>query len=203
MISNFKGTISRGRSYKHVNPESHELVPLDLKRISSLILVIRGQRVMLDRDLAPLYGAAVGAFNQAVRRNLARFPPDFMLELDETETRQLRAQLLATDPSVRMSLRKRPKAFTEQGVAMLSSVLNSERAVQVNITIMRAFVRLRAVLSRNQQLARRLESVERRLSRYDGRFAEHGRQIQAVFEAIERLLDADDEPGREIGFKPP
>lgn len=177
---------------------------LDSVRLGALIHVIRGQRVMLDRDLARLYGVSVKAFNQAVRRQKNRFPPDFMLELDEQETRELRARLIATDPSVLMGLRKAPLAFTEQGVAMLSSVLSSERAVQVNIDIMRAFVRVRAVVSRNQQLARRLESVERRLSSHEGRLAEQSKQIRAVFEAIERLLapEGGDEPERRIGFTP-
>src|SRR4051812_15612668 len=114
-----------------------------MERIEKAILHIRGQKVLLDRDLAVLYEVETKVLNQAVRRNRTRFPADFMFQLSEEEFRNWKSQIVTSNPSAKMGLRKRPYAFTEQGVAMLSSVLHSERAVLVNIAIMRAFVQLR------------------------------------------------------------
>lgn len=160
-------------------------------RIERAILCIRGQKVMLDNDLADLYGVETKVLNQAVRRNISRFPGDFMFQLTREEYDDLihlRSQFVTLK---RGEHRKYlPYAFTEQGVAMLSSVLHSPRAVQVNIGIMRAFVRLRQMLASNAELARKLESLEKK---YD-------RQFKVVFDAIRRLMAPALKPRREIGF---
>jgi hypothetical protein len=162
------------------------LVPLD--RIERAILALRGQRVLLDADLAALYGVETKALNRAVKRNLSRFPADFMFRLTKAETSGLRCQFgTSKDPGGRRYL---PYAFTEQGVAMLSSVLHSQRAVRVNIGIMRAFVRLRQMLQTNAELARKLAVLERKC---DARF-------KAVFEAIRELMTPPVKPRRPIGF---
>jgi hypothetical protein len=169
-----------------------EAVPVE--RIERAILLIRGQRVMLDRDLSDLYGVATKVLNQAVRRNRKRFPEDFMFQLSREELEIWRSQFVTSNPSAKMSLRRRPYAFTEQGVAMLSSVLSSDRAIKVNIAIMRAFVRLREILSTHRELARKLTDLERRLCEHDDKFA-------VVFEAIRQLMAPPREPAkRRIGF---
>jgi hypothetical protein len=165
--------------------------------IESRILIVRGQRVMLDTELARLYGVEVKALNQAVKRNAERFPADFMFQLGREEAAALRSQIVTLDdPSGRPRGRGRyakylPYAFTEQGVAMLSSVLKSKRAVQVNVEIMRAFVRLRDMIGHNRELARRLDALE---SKYD-------RQFKAVFDAIRELMTPPAAAARRrIGF---
>ena len=173
---------------------------VQLERVGSLMCIVRGQKVMLDRDLAVLYGVATKALNQAVKRHSGRFPLDFMFRLSTAETRNLRRRLQIIDSGSRMGIRRRPRAFTEQGVAMLSSVINSERAVQVNIAIMRAFVRLRRVLSENTALARRLEAMEGRLDRYKSKMDE---EVQAVWEVIGGLMSEEEAPKDPIGFRPP
>jgi hypothetical protein len=170
--------------------------PTHRQAIESRILLIRGQRVMLDRDLASLYGVSVKALNQAVRRNFERFPADFMFQLDWQEAERSRSQFVTLNGPAAAGARGRnvkyrPYAFTEQGVAMLSSVLRGQRAAQVNVEIMRAFVRLRALIRHNEELARRLDAME---AKYDGQF-------KAVFDAIRELMQP---PGRSskrsIGF---
>jgi hypothetical protein len=161
--------------------------------IESRILVVRGQRVLLDSDLAALYQVLTKNLNLAVRRNLSRFPEDFMFQLTPEEIESLRLQI-ATSNVGRGGRRYRPYVFTEQGVAMLSSVLGSERAVQVNITIMRTFVKLRQLLATHADLAHRLDALEWRESERDGR-------VQYVFETIQHLIEAPEpEPKRPIGF---
>jgi len=161
--------------------------------IEQKIFVIRGQKVMLDSDLAELYGVATGNLNKAVSRNLERFPSDFMFQLSPTEYRALRFQIGILKRGEHSKYL--PLAFTEQGVAMLSSVLRSRHAVQVNIAIMRAFVKLRRALSAHKQLAAQLERLERRVGNHDD-------EIQRIFEAIKNLMTSA-EPGasRPIGFK--
>ena len=141
------------------------LVPVEI--IERRILLIRGHKVMLDTDLAALYQVPTGALNQAVRRNLDRFPEDFMFQLNNAELANWRSQIVISNPAAKMSLRRSPYAFTEQGVAMLSSVLKSKRAVAVNIAIMRSFVRLRQILATHKELAERLAVMEKK---YDHRF---------------------------------
>jgi len=151
------------------------LIPIE--RIEELILLIRGHKVMLDSDLAELYGVTTKRLNEQVRRNLSRFPEDFMFKLTESEAHLLRSQF-ATSKGGRGGRRYLPYAFTEQGVAMLSSVLNSGRAIKVNIEIMRAFVRLRQILASNKELAKRLDDLEKK---YDAQF-------RVVFDAIRELM---------------
>src|SRR5213083_1879055 len=139
------------------------------QNIEEAILLMRGQRVLLDRDLAQLYGVTTGNLNKAVNRNRDRFPSDFMFRLTAEETEHL---IFQTGRSKgRGGRRHRPYAFTEQGVAMLSSILNSEIAVKVNIAIMRAFVRLRQTLETNRELGRKFEQLERRVGKHDEEIA--------------------------------
>jgi hypothetical protein len=164
------------------------LIPRE--RIEHAILLIRGHKVMLDADLAVLYGVPTKALNQAVRRNSGRFPADFMFQLNQEEAEVLRSQNV-TSKSGSGGRRYLPYAFTENGVAMLSSVLNSDRAIQVNIAIMRVFTRLRVLLASHADLLRRLDEMEKK---YD-------EQFQVVFDAIRQLMTPPDEPPRErIGF---
>ena len=160
------------------------------ERIEACILLIRRQKVLLDSDLAALYGVETRVLNQAVRRHTDRFPEDFMFSLTAKEFANLKSQSVTSSWGGR---RKPPLVFTEQGVAMLSSVLNSERAVQVNIEIMRAFVRMRQMLSSVEGLARRLEQLERKMVEHDEHFA-------VVFEAIRALMAPDRPKGKKIGF---
>ena len=165
-------------------------VTVDTDAIMRNILVIRGQRVLLDSDLAALYQVATKALTRAVRRNLGRFPADFMFQLAVEESASLRSQSGALKIGRGKHRKYAPYVFTEQGVAMLSSVLNSERAVQVNVEIMRAFVRLRETVSTHKDLARRLIALE---SRYD-------RQFKVVFDAIRGLMNEPEPKRRGIGF---
>ena len=162
---------------------------ISTEAITGRIYSIRGRKVMLDRDLAELYGVATKALKQAVRRNAERFPEDFMFELTVQEFRHWRSQFVTSNAD-KMGLRHRPMAFTEQGVAMLSSVLRSQRAIQVNIQIMRAFTQLRRMAGLHDSLRRKIEELEKR---YD-------EQFEAVFTALRRLLEPEDEPPRKIGF---
>jgi len=163
------------------------LIPAD--RIEQAILLIRKQEVMLDADLAALYGVETKALVQAVKRNLERFPEDFMFQLSRDEFSILRSQsVTSSDWGGR---RYPPYAFTEQGVAMLSSVLRSQRAVQVNIEIMRTFIRLRQMLASNAELAHKLDEMEKK---YDAQFKE-------VFEAIRQLMTPPEPKRRAIGFQ--
>ncbi len=165
-----------------------ELIPL--ASIEDSILLLRRQRVMLDMDLARLYGIQTKVLVQAVKRNRDRFPGDFMFQLTKEELEDWRSQIVTSNPAAKMGLRRRPYAFTEHGVLMLSSVLRSRRAVQVNIEIMRAFVRLRRLVAGRPEIVARLDELERR---YDARF-------RTVFEAIRRLMVEPEQAGREIGF---
>lgn len=166
---------------------STELIPVE--RIETKILLLRGQKVMLDRDLAALYGVPTKFLKRAVTRNPDRFPGDFMFVLDVQEVANLRCQFGTS--SSWGGTRHAPMAFTEQGVAMLSSVLNSPRAVQVNIAIMRAFVRLRYILSSHADLARKLDELE---NKYDGQF-------RVVFEALRQLMSPPAPSRQKIGFE--
>lgn len=158
--------------------------------LENKIHCIRGQKVMLDRDLASLYGVPTKYLNQQVRRNIERFPNDFMFSLETAEEDSLRLQF-ATSKKGRGGQRYATLVFTEQGVAMLSSVLNSERAIYVNIAIMRAFVHLRRILTAHTDLSKKLEALERT---YDKRFS-------VVFEVLRRLMKEDEKPKPEIGFR--
>ena len=165
-----------------------KIVPIE--SIVNKVIFLRGEKVLLDRDLAELYGVETKVLKQAVRRNIKRFPSDFMFELSKEEFEDWRSQFV-TSNSVKMGLRYKPMAFTEQGVAMLSSVLKSERAIGVNIAIMRAFVRLRQMLASNEDLARKLEDMEKK---YD-------EQFKVVFDAIRALMAPPEKPRKKIGFE--
>jgi len=159
--------------------------------IVSRIFFIRGQKVMLDADLAELYGVETSNLNKAVKRNPDRFPEDFMYQLTKEEADSLRFQIGMSKASGRGGRRYLPHAFTEQGVAMLSSVLNSKRAVQVNIAIMRAFVKLREMIASHKVLARRLDELEKQ---YD-------QQFRIVFDTIRELMAPPAKSRRKIGFE--
>jgi len=170
---------------------SRQLVPAEI--IERRIFLIRGRKVMLDSDLAELYQVRTGALNQAVRRNLDRFPEDFMFQLNEEEFTNWKSQIVTSNSAAKMGLRKSPYAFTEQGVAMLSSVLKSQRAVAVNIEIMRTFARLRQILTSHRRLVERLAALEKN---YDQRF-------KVVFDILKQLMEPHSEPPkRPIGFLP-
>jgi flagellar capping protein FliD len=173
------------------------------ENLAKLVFLIRGEKVLLDADLAGLYDVATKVLNQAVKRNLDRFPADFMFQLTPDEWEGMRSQIVTSYPgnspmksqTVSASRRKLtavPYAFTEQGVAMLSSVLRSQRAVEVNIAIMRTFVQLRRLMDSNRDLARRIEAME---TRYDEQFSQ-------VFDAIKQLISEDKtrKAKRPIGF---
>jgi phage regulator Rha-like protein len=165
------------------------LIPIE--RIARAIVLIHGQKVMLDADLAELYGVETKALNRAVKRNIGRFPGDFMLQLTREEAERLRYQIGTLKTGRGRHRKYRPYAFTEQGVAMLSSVLHSERAVRVNIEIMRAFVQLRQMLSSHAELARKLAALEKK---YDAQF-------KVVFDAIRELMAPPEPPRkRPMGF---
>lgn len=174
-------------------PVSRKDAPLSPERITHVILLIRGQKVIVDEDLAALYGVETRVLNQAVKRNPGRFPEDFMFQLMAEEAALLRSQYVILKAGRGRHRKYLPHAFTEQGVAMLSSVLRSERAIRVNVEIMRAFVKLRQLLASNQELARKLAALEKK---YDAQF-------KVVFDAIRELMTPADPPRkRPIGFAP-
>lgn len=181
-----------------------EIVPAD--QIALRIRNFRGEKVLLDFDLAALYGVETRVLNQAVKRNADRFPSDFMFQLSIEETEMISqrgksstgqtvsdSSQIVMSPGKHRGKRYRPYAFTEQGVAMLSSVLKSERATKVNIAIMRAFVKLRQILETNLELAKQFSELEQRVGKHD-------EEIDAILEAIRQLMAQPDRPGREIGF---
>ena len=174
-----------------VAPNS-SLIPME--RVERLILLIRGQKVILDRDLALLYEVPTKVLVQAVKRNVERFPEDFMFRLDREEARILKSQIV-TSSSDYGGISHLPYVFTEQGFAMLSSVLRSKRAVQVNIEIMRAFVRLRQLIGSHEELSRKLDVLEKK-------YADHDEKIAVVFDAIRQLMEPPpSKKKRKIGFR--
>ena len=160
------------------------------ERIENMIYLIRGRKVMLDVHLARLYKVSTKRLNEQVKRNKRRFPFDFMFQLTEKEAENMRSQFATSNRGGR---RYCPFVFTEQGIAMLSSVLNSERAVDVNIAIIRTFVKMRRILSGQRQIAVKLKELERRTDKNDS-------DIQVVFEAIRRMLSIEEKPKKRIGF---
>jgi len=165
-------------------------IQASIERIERSILLIRGHKVMLDVVLAELYGVPAKVLNQAVKRNKDRFPSDFMFQLTDEEFYSLRSQIVTLETGRGRHRKYLPYAFTEQGVAMLSSVLRSKRAVRVNVEIVRAFVRLREVLATHKDLARKLEALEKK---YDSQF-------RVVFDAIRQLMAPPEPRKRKIGF---
>jgi hypothetical protein len=167
-------------------------VPMEV--IRGKIYLIRGQKVLVDSDLAEMYGVETSNLNKAVKRNIGRFPQDFMFQLADDEAGSLRFQIGISKPEGRGGRRYLPHVFTEQGVAMLSSVLNSDRAIQVNIAIMRAFVQLRELAGSNRELARKLDELEKK---YD----KHDKQFLVVFDTIRQMMAPPEANKRKIGFK--
>jgi len=168
---------------------SRAVIPLE--RIEQKIFLVRNQKVMLSTHLAVLYNVEVRAFVQAVKRNLDRFPKDFMFQLSRTEFENLKSQIVIS--SWGGARRSQPYAFTEQGVAMLSTVLKSKKAVKVNIQIMRAFVKLREIISTHKELAQKLKELELAIDSHD-------QQIQTIFEVINQLIEPPEKTKRKIGF---
>jgi len=166
---------------------------VSVRLIERRIYLIRGQKVMIDVDLAELYGVSTRQLNQQVTRNKQRFPEDFMFRLTKEEAESLRSQF-ATSNTGRGGRRHLPYAFTEQGVAMLSSVLNSEQAIEVNIAIMRAFVRLRQIVETNEEVNRKFAAVIRKLSVHD-------RYFRVVFDELRKLTEKPRSSDRQIGFR--
>ncbi len=163
--------------------------------ISNKIYLIRNQKVMLDRDLAELYQVETRTLKQAVRRNIERFPEDFMFEMTDEEFQNWRSQIVMSN-SDKMGLRHKPMVFTEQGVAMLSSVLRSERAIAVNIRIIRVFTQMRELLNDNLSLRLEIEEIKKKL-------INHGKNIELVFSYLDELIDKkeNEKPRVKIGYK--
>jgi phage regulator Rha-like protein len=168
-----------------------DLTSIAVEQIQSIILVIRGERVILDSELAKLYGVTTARLNQQVRRNAERFPSDFVFKLTKEEHESLMLQF-ATSKRGRGGSRKLPLVFTEHGAIMAANVLNSQRAVRVSVEVVRAFIRLRRILASNADLARKLNELERR---YD-------RQFKVVFDAIRQLMTPSPKKRKQIGFTP-
>lgn len=170
--------------------KTNKLVIIPSERVISKIFLIRGKKVMIDRDLAELYGVETRTLNQATRRNIERFPEDFMFQLNKIETDIWKSQIVISTAD-KKGLRKNPLVFTEQGVAMLSSVLNSKRAIQVNIQIIRTFTQLRELLMTNKELRVKIENMEKK---YDGKLKE-------VFDLLKQLIMEKVKPKTQIGFR--
>ena len=167
-----------------------DIVKINEEKVAQQIFFVRGEKVMLDYDLAKLYEVKTKVFNQSVKRNIKRFPLDFMFQLTQEEYENLRSQIVTSSWGGRRFL---PFAFTEQGVAMLSGILNSDRAIEVNIAIMRTFVQVRKLMDSNKELANKIQVLE---GKYD-------EQFQIVFNAIKQLIQQEDKPRKAIGFKMP
>lgn len=166
-----------------------DIITIPSEMIVSQIYVMRGKKVMIDRDLSVLYGIDTRILKQSVKRNIDRFPGDFMFQLNKDEFENWRSQFVTSNRD-KMGLRYAPIVFTEQGVAMLSSVLKSKRAVQVNIQIMRTFTKIRELLETNEMLRNKIEKMEKK---YDQKF-------KVVFDVIKKLISDDKKPKKQIGF---
>jgi hypothetical protein len=171
--------------------------PVPVERISHSILILRGQRVLLDAELAVLYGVTTKALNQAVKRNANRFPEDFMFRLNQTETESLNRSQIVTGSQKHRDPRFPPYAFTEHGAIMAASILNSSRAVEMSVYVVRAFVQLRELLASNKELARRFAQLETRL---DKKLFAHDEAIAAILSAIRQLMHPPVPKRRPIGF---
>ncbi|HEX7507006.1 MAG TPA: ORF6N domain-containing protein [Polyangia bacterium] len=173
------------------------LVPLE--RVERTILVLRGRRVILDSELAALYGVTVSVFNQAVKRNAKRFPADFAFQLTREDYEALRSQTVISKTERRGGRQYLPYAFTEHGAVMAATVLNSPKAVEMSVEVVRAFVRLRQILASNRQLAAKVEEIERRLATHDKTLHGQGENIKTLIAVIENLLP--DMTEKQIGFR--
>jgi len=180
-----------GVKLKNMTTETSIIIPSE--KIISKIYIIRNRKVMLDRDLAELYGVTTGNLNLAVRRNIKRFPADFMFQMSKEEMKNWKLQF-ATSNSIKMGLRKPPYVFTEHGVAMLSSALNSDRAVNINIQIIRTFIKIRELLATNDALQRKIMQLERK-------YGSHDIKIKKIFDILQLLLADESKSKNEIGFQ--
>lgn len=169
-------------------------------KIASRIYLLRGKKVMMDRDLAELYGVETRVLNQAVKRNKDRFPEDFMFQLTKTEFENWISQFVISN-SEKMGLRKLPFVFTEQDVAMLSSVLSSKTAIEVNIQIIRVFTKMREFLFTHNEILLRLEKLEKETLTQGKKMTEQEVEIQAIFEALKQLLQTPEQPRQKTGYK--
>ena len=168
---------------------------ISIERITSKIYLIRGFKVMLDRYLSELYGVETRRLNEQVRRNIKRFPDDFMFQLNKEEFENLKSHFATSSWG---GTRKLPLAFTEQGVAMLSSVLNSNRAIHVNIQIMRAFSQMRKMLLSHKDLKRKIEIMEKKFAK---QYADHDKKINFIFKTLKKMIIEEDKSKRKIGFE--
>lgn len=183
------------------------------EKILNRIYVIRGKKVMLDRDLAEMYGVVTGHLNRAVKRNLRRFPDDFMFRLTENEYQSLISQSVISNLKCQSGissseakaawggLRKAPYVFTEQGVAMLSSVLNSDTAIDVNIQIIRVFTRIREVLLSQKDVVLKIERLEKKVLEQNTKVGQHDEEIRRIFLALKRFVQSNSEPRKKVGYK--
>jgi ORF6N domain len=169
------------------------------EEIISKIYLIRGKKIMLDKDLAELYDVTTGNLNKAVKRNPRRFPNDFMFQLTETEFKNL---IFQSGTSSWGGTRKMPYGFTEEGVAMLSGVLSSDRAIDVHVRIIRIFAKLREILLTNKDVLVKMEQIEKMVMQQDGKMSQYEKDIQIIFEALKKLLNTPQKPRQRIGFKP-
>ena len=163
---------------------------LSIEMIHEKIYYIRGRKVMVDRDLAILYGVRTKQLNQSVRRNRERFPDDFMFELTKEETINWKSQFVTSNPNLKQSLRKSPLVFTEQGIAMLSSVLNSKKAIQINIQIIRIFTKLREMIDAYKELREKVEDMEKN----------NKSNFEEIFRVIKLIITEEEKPRKRIGF---
>lgn len=168
--------------------------PVPIERIENKIYLIRNHKVMIDADLAEIYGVSTGQLNQAVKRNIHRFPPDFMFQLTRKEYDSQRSQIVIFEKGKGKYRKYLPYAFTEHGAVMLASVLNSKVAVEASILVVRAFVKLREVLTTHKELSAKFQLLENKFDKHDG-------EIQALFEAIRQLMETPNPPRKKIGYK--
>ena len=166
--------------------------------VERAIIVLRGRRVILDSELAALYGVTVSVFNQAVKRNMERFPADFAFQLTREEYESLRSQIVILKAGRGAHRKYLPYVFTEHGAVMAASVLNSPKAVEMSVEVVRAFVRLRQILAANRQLAARVDDLERKMNQSN---AAHSKNIGTLFDAVRSLMTAPEKPKRQIGFQ--
>ena len=166
--------------------------------VERAIIVLRGRRVILDSELAALYGVTVSVFNQAVKRNMERFPADFAFQLTREEYESLRSQIVILKAGRGAHRKYLPYVFTEHGAVMAASVLNSPKAVEMSVEVVRAFVRLRQILAANRQLSARVDDLERKMNQSN---AAHSKNIGTLFDAVRSLMTAPEKPKRQIGFQ--
>jgi len=176
------------------------IIEITDETVISKIYLIRGKKVMLDRDLAEMYGVETKVLNQAVKRNEKRFPSDFMFQMTEKEMGNWKSQFVTSNKE-KMGLRKLPNVFTEMGVAMLSSVLSSDTAIEVNIQIVRIFSRIREVLLTHKDVLLKLEQLEQKILKQEEKGNKHEEEIQIVFQALKKLIEQPATPRKRIGFK--